>query len=105
MLPAREKREEARRVDQGEHKCKCEQQYFQHAIAMAKSHFGLVVEVGDSTVLCQSTKQKIVTKHSIEAELVGLSDKNNCVMQCWEFMTHLDTTYLRRRSSRTTSPP
>jgi hypothetical protein len=53
-----------------------------------KSHTGLVVKVGDSTVLCQSSKQKIATKDSTEAELVGLSDKMNSVIQCWEFLTH-----------------
>ena len=53
-----------------------------------KSHTGLVVTVGGATVLCASTKQKIVTKNSTEAELVGLSDKVMSVIQCEEFMKH-----------------
>jgi hypothetical protein len=39
-----------------------------------KSHSGLVVKLGESTILTGSTKQKIVTKSSTEAELVALSD-------------------------------
>jgi len=51
-----------------------------------KSHTGLAVTVGETNVLCQSSKQKIVTRDSTEAELVGLSDKMNEVIKCWEFM-------------------
>ena len=51
-----------------------------------KSHTGLVVTVGGATVLCMSSKQKIVTRDSTEAELVGLSDKLPTVFQCHEFM-------------------
>ena len=53
-----------------------------------KSHTGLVVTVGGATVLCASTKQKIVTKNSTEAGLVDLSDKVMSVIQCGEFMKH-----------------
>jgi hypothetical protein len=51
-----------------------------------KSHTGLVVTVGGATVLCMSSKQKIVTRDSTEAELVGLSDKLPTVLQCRDFM-------------------
>ncbi len=43
-----------------------------------KSHTGVAVKVGGATVLCMSSKQKIGTRDSTEAELVGLST----VMQC-----------------------
>ena len=33
-----------------------------------------------------SSKQKIVTRDSTEAELVGLSDKLTTVLLCYEFM-------------------
>lgn len=40
-----------------------------------KSHTGCVIMLGEAgPVLCKSAKQKIVTKSSTEAELVGLSD-------------------------------
>jgi len=39
-----------------------------------KSHTGVVVRVGNSTVLSRSVKQKIVTRDSTEAEIVGCSD-------------------------------
>jgi hypothetical protein len=51
-----------------------------------KSHTGMVVTIGGATVMCMSSKQKIVTKDSTEAELVGLSDKVMNVLQCDEFM-------------------
>ena len=51
-----------------------------------KSHTGLVVKVGGATVLCMSSKQKIVTRDFTEAELVGLSDRMLPVMQFQEFM-------------------
>ena len=47
-----------------------------------KSHTGLVVTLGGCTVLCMSSKQKLVTRDSTEAELVGLSDKITSVVQC-----------------------
>jgi hypothetical protein len=51
-----------------------------------KSHTGLVVTLGGCTVLCMSSKQKLVTRDSTEAELVGLSDKLMCVVQCHDFV-------------------
>lgn len=51
-----------------------------------KSHTGLLVTLGGCTVLCMSSKQKLVTRDSTEAELVGLSDKVMGVMQCYDFV-------------------
>jgi hypothetical protein len=39
-----------------------------------KSHTGSVVRLGNSTVGCKSTKQKLNSKSSCEAELIGVSD-------------------------------
>ena len=52
----------------------------------AKSHTGLVVFLEDSVVLAKSTKQKIVSKDSTEAELVGLADKIMDVACIWDFV-------------------
>lgn len=51
-----------------------------------KSHTGLAVMIGQACVMAKSSKQKIVTKDSTEAELVGLSDMLCHVMKCHEFM-------------------
>jgi hypothetical protein len=51
-----------------------------------KSHTGMVITVGGATVMCKSGKQKMVTRDSTEAELVGLSDRIMDVLQCDEFM-------------------
>jgi hypothetical protein len=40
----------------------------------AKSHTGVVITFGGGAVYCKSTKQKVVSKSSTEAELVGISD-------------------------------
>jgi hypothetical protein len=39
-----------------------------------KSHTGAVVSFGRGAVMCKSAKQKLNTKSSTEAELVGVSD-------------------------------
>jgi hypothetical protein len=51
-----------------------------------KSHTGLVVTLFGCTVLCMSSKQKLVTRDSTEAELVGLGDKFMNVLQCHDFV-------------------
>jgi hypothetical protein len=38
------------------------------------SHTGIVIAIGDGAVFAKSSKQKLVTKSSTEAELVGISD-------------------------------
>lgn len=40
----------------------------------ARSQTGMVLRVGDSSIVCKSSKQKLVTKSSTEAELVGAVD-------------------------------
>jgi hypothetical protein len=52
----------------------------------AKSHTGSCVKVGDGTVYARSTKQKIMTKDSTEAEIVGASDEVRKVICCNDFM-------------------
>lgn len=51
-----------------------------------KSHSGLIVTVGGASVLCKSSKQKMVTKDSTEAELVALSDMIMEVIKVNDFM-------------------
>jgi len=51
-----------------------------------KSHTGLVVKLFGCTVMCMSSKQKLVTRDSTEAELVGLSDKLMTIIQCADFL-------------------
>ena len=51
-----------------------------------KSHTGLVIMLYGCTVMCMSSKQKLVTRDSTEAELVGLSDKLLSVIQCGDFL-------------------
>lgn len=52
----------------------------------AKSHTGMVVKLYGDTVLVKSSKQKIVTRDSTEAELVALSDKILVPIRCREFL-------------------
>jgi hypothetical protein len=54
--------------------------------ADGKSHTGLVVTLGGCSVLCMSSKQKMVTRDSTESELVGLSDKLMQVVKCYDFL-------------------
>ena len=52
----------------------------------ARSHSGLIIKLGGSTILCKSSKQKIMSKDSTEAELVALSDMIVQVLKAQEFM-------------------
>jgi hypothetical protein len=52
-----------------------------------KSHTGLCVQFG-GTIFAKSTKQKINTKSSTEAELVGLSDSVSHIIWCRAFLLH-----------------
>jgi hypothetical protein len=52
-----------------------------------KGHSGLVITLGGCTVMCMSSKQKLVTRDSTEAELVALSDKCMNVLKCHDFLT------------------
>jgi len=52
-----------------------------------KSHTGCVIVVGDAgPVFVKSSKQKIVTKSSSEAELVAVSDSASQGIHLWNFM-------------------
>ena len=51
-----------------------------------KSHTGMIIMFGNSTIIGKSSKQHMVTKDSTEAELVGASDKLDDIMTCHEFM-------------------
>ena len=51
-----------------------------------KSQTGVVHKVGEATVLAKSQKQKMVSKDSTEAELVGLTDRVDGVLRLDEFM-------------------
>ena len=39
-----------------------------------RSHTGVYITLGKGAIYCRSSKQKLVTKSSTEAELVGISD-------------------------------
>ncbi len=51
-----------------------------------KSHSGVVVSIGSGPIFVKSTKQKIVTKSSYEAELVALSDNATQILWSREFL-------------------
>ena len=51
-----------------------------------KSHSGMVITLGLGALFIKSTKQKIVTKSSTEAELVALSDMCSPVIWSREFL-------------------
>ena len=52
------------------------------------SRTGMVIELGGATICAWTSKQKMVTKSSCEAELVGLSDGSSEVLGCREFMQY-----------------
>lgn len=51
-----------------------------------KSHTGVMIALGDGPIYIRSTKQRIVTKSSTEAELVGLSDACSQIIWCRDFL-------------------
>jgi hypothetical protein len=53
-----------------------------------KSHTGMVITLGSGSVDTVSTNQKINTKSSTEAELVGISDKTSKVIWHRNFLIH-----------------
>jgi hypothetical protein len=52
----------------------------------AKSHTGFMLTLGEGALLCRSSKQRIVTKSSTEAELVGASDMAADILNANNFM-------------------
>jgi hypothetical protein len=51
-----------------------------------KSHSGMLLSLGCGPILVKSSKQKIVTKSSTEAELVALSDNASIVIWSRDFL-------------------
>ncbi len=51
-----------------------------------KSHTGVVIQYAGNTVYVRSSKQRIITKDSTEAELVALSDKMQTFLWCIKFI-------------------
>lgn len=49
---------------------------------------GVVIKIGDATIYIKSGKQKIVTRSSTEAKLVGLSDALSQILWTRELLTH-----------------
>jgi hypothetical protein len=54
-----------------------------------KSHSGIVIALGNASISCKSSKQKIVSKDSTEAENVALSDKYNNLLLIHEELTDM----------------
>lgn len=65
-------------------RCYVDASYGVHADA--KSQTGMLVTLGGGPVMVKSTKQKIVTKSSTEAELVALSDSASVVIWARDFL-------------------
>jgi hypothetical protein len=65
-----------------------------------RSHTGGAISFGTGTIICKSTKQKLNTKSSTEAETVGTSDYLPNAIWVKMFMTaqgyHMDTTILEQ---------
>jgi hypothetical protein len=55
-----------------------------------KSHSGLYIALGEGPIFVRSTKQRIVTKSSTEAELVSLSDGCSQIIWSREFLIQQD---------------
>jgi len=51
-----------------------------------KSHTGTAISLGKGVVYAKSAKQKIVTKSSAEAEMMGLSDSSSQVIWSRDFL-------------------
>ena len=51
-----------------------------------KSHSGLVITLGEGPIFVKSSKQKIVTKSTYEAELVSASDAGSQIMWSRDFL-------------------
>ena len=52
----------------------------------AKSHTGEVITLGGGAILSKSSKQKLVSRSSTEAELIGLSDGLSTVLWVKNFL-------------------
>jgi hypothetical protein len=68
-----------------------------------RSHTGLVLKVGDETIFVKSSKHKINTKSSTEAEVVGVSDSLSQALRTREFLEEQGYVIGAIRSSRITN--
>ena len=51
-----------------------------------KSHTGCVIQLGTNTVFCKSSKQKLNSKSSTEAELIAVSDSLPNIIWCYNMI-------------------
>ena len=51
-----------------------------------RSRTGITFSLGKGALYCASTKQKVMTSSSTEAELVGVSDALSKILWCRQFM-------------------
>ena len=56
--------------------------------ADAKSHTGGIISIGRGATYVKSSKQKLVSKSSTEAELIGLSDMTSNIIWHRDFLLH-----------------
>ena len=56
--------------------------------ADGKSHTGGVISIGSGAAFVKSSKQKLVSKSSTEAELIALSDMTSNIIWTREFLQH-----------------
>lgn len=68
-------------------KCYVDASHATHSVD-GKSHTGLFVTLGSGPIFYRSTKQKLVSKSSTEAELVGLSDCLPMILWIKRFLVH-----------------
>jgi hypothetical protein len=68
-----------------------------------KSRTGQFTSLGGGAISTKSSKQRLVTKSSTEAELVGLSDGLSQVLWIKNFISEQDTILVRQLFTRITS--
>jgi hypothetical protein len=69
-----------------------------------KSHTGTAITLGKGAVYAKSGKQKVVSKSSTEAELIGLSDSASQIIWTRDFLIGQGLRWMLPRSFRITSP-
>ena len=66
-----------------------------------RSHSGIIMTLGKGATYTASTKQKINTKSSMEAELVAIDDSMAPVLWTRHFWYPRENVYLLQQSART----